>query len=281
MKFRVLLAILLFPVLASAGALVEELSDSSQDVDGRAAQLGMAVMFGRVDDDTVSPIKSTSGSIHTIPSDGTNSAGIVQHLSRATDLDDTYGLNVAAVTYHRVDDNTVKIARMDGSTEAIMAITYAHHEIHEGDDYHVFRNKDVVGAGTFNIFFTTPNTTKWMHFTFSVSHELEAEFKFYEGVTGCTSGTAITPDNSNRNSITFSAVSDMVFDCTLTLGTPITLVHEVGGSGKKFGAASDHDTEWILKQNTNYLMQITNQSTGAAANESNFELDWYEHTARN
>lgn len=80
MKFRVLLAILLFPVLASAGALVEELSDSNQDVDGRAAQLGMAVQFGRVDDDTVLPVKISSDGIPIVKiTDGTDTVSLTSH----------------------------------------------------------------------------------------------------------------------------------------------------------------------------------------------------------
>lgn len=166
---------------------------------------------------------------------------------------------------------------MDAVSNSLVVMDNAHHEIHEEDSYRVFINKDVGNAGTFAIAFTTPNTAKWVNLTFAVSHELEGDFKLYEAITSWTSGTPITPVNANRTSSNTSGITDMVFDPSVTLGTPVTLIHEVGGSGRQFGSASDHDTEWILAENTTYLLLFTNLT--ANSNETNLQLDWYEHTA--
>lgn len=173
-------------------------------------------------------------------------------------------------------DNT-RLIEFDTLFRAPVLIDIAHHEIHEEDTYRCFTNKDIPNGGTYNIAFTTPNTTKWVHMTFTVEHEQEAEFIFYEGVTGWTGGTPVTTPNANRNSTNTSGITDMALDVTVTLGTPVILVHEVGGSGKKFGGSATHDQEWILDQNTTYYLLLTDQST-SGNNESNFQLDWYEHT---
>lgn len=167
--------------------------------------------------------------------------------------------------------------RIDESTNSLQCIDYAHHEIHEGDAYRCFKNKDIANSESFNLAFTTPDTTKWVHFTFSVEHELQGDLKLYEGVTSWTGGAAATITNANRNSTATSGITDMATDVTVTLGTPIILVHEVGGSGKKSGSASNHDLEWVLKQNTTYYLVFANQAVGAT-NETNLQLDWYEHT---
>lgn len=92
-------------------------------------------------------------------------------------------------------------------------------------------------------------------------------------------GTAVTPRNNDRNSATASGITDMVFDPTVTLGSPTTLCTKVLGSGKSFGGGERADNEIILKQGTKYFLLITNQATGAS-NETNIQFEYYEHTNR-
>jgi hypothetical protein len=165
---------------------------------------------------------------------------------------------------------------LDEVTQAGRVISASHHEIHECDTFRVYRNKDVPNSGTYNIMFTAPNTTKYVHFTFAVDHESEAELAFYETVGSFSGGTAITPNKADGNCSETSGISDMVYDANVSLAGSTTLIHEVGGSGKRFGGAATHDNEWVLKKNTIYGLILTNQ--GAGANESNFQLDWYEET---
>ena len=190
----------------------------------------------------------------------------------------------------KISDTIARPMRVDSSTHSLQVIDYGHHEEHSGSAYRVFCNKDVANsAGTYNFAFTTPDTDKHIHFTLAVAHELEGHFTLFENITSFTGGTAITHTlateldrfiaNANRNSGNLSGVEDMELDTTPTLGTAYSiLIDEHGGSGKKFGAASDHNAEWILKRNTTYYGLFTNNAT--AANETNFEMDWYEHTPK-
>ena len=181
--------------------------------------------------------------------------------------------------YMKTGDDTFQVPRLDAATHALNIIDYAHHEIHASSHFFVQINKDVGNGGTYAVAFTTPNTTSWLHILCGISVELEAEVILYEGVTSWTGGSAITPRNNNRNSATASGVVDMVFDPTVTLGSPTILCTKVLGSGKDFGAMNRSENELILKQNTKYYILITNQATGAS-NEINIDLEYYEHTNR-
>jgi|GEM_PF-1359086 hypothetical protein len=209
--------------------------------------------------------------------DGTDDADVVSNSGSTDNLDGTNGLVTAAALYGRVGDTSVKPIKQDGSTHSLCTIDYEHCEVHSGSHYETRINKDMPNGGTFGIAFTTPNTTKWPHMIFAVDVELEADIILYENVTSWTGGTAITPLNSNRNSGNTSGITDMVFDPTMTLGTPITLGHSVIGSGKKVGGMGRSAEEFVLKQNTTYYFLASNQVAGSA-NECNFNLTWYEHT---
>lgn len=170
-----------------------------------------------------------------------------------------------------------RAATIDLATNAINTIDYEHHEVHAGSTFRININKDVVNGGTYNVCFTTANATKWPHLHIEINLEVEGEILFYEGITSWTGGTALTPLNADRNSATVSNITDMVFDATITLGSPTTLDHEVLGSGKSNGGARGTRAEWVLKQNTKYAIVVNNQAAGAS-NETNISLDWYEHT---
>ena len=176
----------------------------------------------------------------------------------------------------KISDTEVRDCRVDKSTGTLQVINYEHHEIHSGSHYEVRINKDMPNGGTYNIAFTTPDTAKWVHIIFGISVELQADIILYEGITSFTGGTAVTPMNNNRNSVNTSGVTDMEFDTTPTLGTPLTLAHMVLGSGRAVGGEARSQSEFVLKQNTTYLVAIVNQS-GSAANETNIFLNWYEH----
>ena len=169
---------------------------------------------------------------------------------------------------------------IDSATNVLEVIEYEHHEIHSGSFYRIHINKDVANAGTFNVCFTTPNNTKWAHMIFAVDVEGQAQSELIESVTGTpttfSGGTALTPRNADRNSANTSGITNMVYDATITRGTPIVLDIRVLGSGKSQGGEARSLNEWVLKQNTVYCFTVTNQALGAT-NEVNLDLEWYEH----
>lgn len=186
----------------------------------------------------------------------------MSHLRVTAFVDDGNGLSVAP--------------GIDQSTNAINVIEYEHHEIHAGDYYRAGFQKDVANGGTSILAITTPNTTKWLHFRPAVDLELEAAIMFYENPTSVTDGAAITPRNANRNSANTSGAT-VVSDPTVNLTGAVVLGNLVLGSGKSSGGNAESGFEWVLKQNTAYVMVVTNQAVGAS-NEVNIRFQWYEHT---
>jgi hypothetical protein len=173
--------------------------------------------------------------------------------------------------------------RSDSASDVLETISYQHHEIHGGSSYRVSINKDVAGSGTYNIAWTTADAAKWPHMVWTVETEGEVEIMFYEGITSWTGGSAITPLNADRNSGNASNITDMVYDGTLTLGTPTTLeAHVIGSASGPVTSHSGGDAsarnEWILDQGVKYAIVVTDQS--GSSNEVNIILDWYEHTNR-
>ena len=205
-----------------------------------------------------------------------------ENIDRDTNLDGQVGLNVNAMNFGRVSDTVVKNFRIDASTEALMTITYAHHEIHAGSAFRVHISKEMANLasnGTFGIAFTAPAASKRIHLTLAIDHQGEASFDFLEDVTSWTGGATVTPRNANRNVADNSIVTDMVSDPVVTLGTPINLIDEHGGAGKSIGSDSSHDIEWVLGEGLTYYLLVTNQAT--STNIANITLDWYEHLDRN
>lgn len=211
--------------------------------------------------------------------DGTDDVPVIANTSANVNLDEENGLVTNSMMFARGATDKVKGIRMDEITQVLMTIDYAHHEIHDGSHFVIHINKDIPNSGTFNVAFTTPSSTTWMHTIFAINVEGEADIKLYENVTSWTGGTSITPLNSNRNDDNVTSVTGMAYDVTISLGTPITLAHGVYGSGRSFGGRARNDSEFILKQNTKYFLLITNQISGAA-NETNISMEWYEHTSR-
>ena len=116
------------------------------------------------------------------------------------------------------------------------------------------------------------------HRSFEVYSTGILETTFHEGASGgMTSGSGVTPINSNRNSSNTSAI-------VLTSGvsaatTPGTLISNAkwGAEGFKqqIGGGAARDDEIILKQDTTYLRTFT---SGADDNIVQFKASWYEHT---
>jgi hypothetical protein len=119
-------------------------------------------------------------------------------------------------------------------------------------------------GGTIDFVVTTPNTTTHAH--------------MYEGVTGITGGTALTPRNNNRNSADSSVLTVKV-NPSVTAGTVVVDGYKFGAnlSGQnRMGGSGGRTSEIILKQNTSYLWRIVSSS---ADNIISYIGDWYEHAA--
>jgi len=183
--------------------------------------------------------------------------------------------------HHRVsvtfptDDGPDRWAAVDAMTYAMTTINYDHHEVHGGSSYVVSGTATLGNGATQDILVVTPNTTKWAHLIGLVTSSGLATVTFYEGATVSNAGAATTEVNRNRNSTNTAGV--VVTTGPTVTGTGTAIFSQSSGAGQNVGGEVRGENEFILKQNTIYLLRIT---SAAAANVVNYILDWYEHTSK-
>lgn len=167
---------------------------------------------------------------------------------------------------------------VDHSTGARTTITYPHHEIHAGSAFVVSEANTLGDGNTREYLLETANTAKWPHLIITISGSLDTAFILYEDTTK-TTGTAVTELNRDRNSIKTAGMVVTHTPAGAGNGTPIyterfgTDSGPAGKGGAGGGGRGIH--EFILQQNTKYLIIITSHS---AANNVTTLFDWYEHT---
>lgn len=179
--------------------------------------------------------------------------------------------------------------RLDGVTDALETIDYAHHEIHGGSSFFVcYSVADLGGMTTPNdmiqLSFATPNTTKELHMMFLAKSGGAALFTVTEAPTGglSTPTGTLSAINCNRNSATTSVILDasggtaglVSYDATAATGGTVLWTEYVGQGNSTPGSAGGR-FEVVLKQNTVYAVSLydTTNITGTLF------LDWYEHTS--
>ena len=212
--------------------------------------------------------------------DGTEDADVITAADDDTNLDGTNGLVTNSIQHYRTDVDTVKPARMDGTTHSLQIIDYAHHEIHAGSSYTV---SDTVACDTATCQWqiTTPDTTKYSHLVFTLTATGEATFLVTEG-SDRVDGTALT--EVNRRRVGTPTAAGTIVTRTPTEGTTdgaITLFSIRNGistiaSKNIEGGQTRATNEWILKPNTKYVVSITTYTDVFVS----LLLDWYEHTDR-
>ena len=170
---------------------------------------------------------------------------------------------------------TGKEFSQDTLTGAAVSMTQEHHEIHEGDHYFIDNYQlALANAATIEFLITTPDTTKWGHFTFSMWSSQGATIDVYKGPTGITGGSAIIPVNNNGNSTNMSMIS-IIKDPTEITSDGAFAAGFLAGAGRDAGIAS-RDKEIIFQQNQTYLLRLT---ATAGPGSVSWGFDWYEHTS--
>lgn len=165
---------------------------------------------------------------------------------------------------------------IDASTETLQSTDYEHHEIHEGKHFNMCDyDLDAANAEIIDFVMTTPDTLEEPHLTFKIAASLGATLEVYEGATGISGGTAVTPINNNRRSSNASIVS-LLQDPTISLEGTRIAGFLAGGS--RVAGFSTRDKEDILDRNISYLFRITSL---AQSNEIEWCASWYEHTPKN
>jgi hypothetical protein len=213
---------------------------------------------------------------------GANEPNVTQIASASDDIDDNYGLNVAAALYGRIDTDTVRPIAIDSSSHAIEIIAHEHHEIHGGSHYFVRGYQDLAINNVLDFTWLMQNTTKWIHWTWEIVVENETNWLVYEGVTATNPlAVAVTPFNNDRNSGNTSGTT-MKYELQASLAAAnadtnvaaaTLLASGIAGAGKNAGSVG-RANEKILKQNTLYCLR----AIATAAGFINFTMEWYEHT---
>jgi hypothetical protein len=163
----------------------------------------------------------------------------------------------------------------DRTTGAAVALDFAHHEIHEGDAFQTSYASDIAASTTLKFLLTVPNTTKWPHVFAVLFAELETEVSLYEAPTTPSGGSLVTGYNKNRNSLVPPTMTVKQGVATVADGTLLQVIHY--GTGKSLGGEARSENEWVLKQNTQYIIAVTNVNSGSP-DYCTLVLNWYEHT---
>lgn len=171
---------------------------------------------------------------------------------------------------------------VDSATHALNIIQYEHHEIHSGSHYFVAGVQDLAINEVLDLTLLTPNSTKWVHWTWKIDTQSETAWYVYENAVQTTAlANLMTPYNNNRNSRNTSGVT-LRYELQANLAaadgdtdvTTATLL-ESGISGALRDAGDDvRENEIILKQNTLYCLR----AVATAAGYIDFKMQFYEHT---
>ncbi len=173
----------------------------------------------------------------------------------------------------------ISSGNIDGSTNAVNVIDYAHHEIHAGSHYFIKTWIDITGAGTVQYFmFTTPDTTKWIHAKSSMTAEAEFRIEIYEGGTVSDSGNLITAINNNRNSTNTPGLQ--AYGNPTVTGDGNLIWDSITGTARRStGVSPAFGYEILAKQDEIYIFKIT--KTAAGTHYIDIDFWWYEHTSKN
>jgi len=168
---------------------------------------------------------------------------------------------------------------------AVLTIPIEHHEIHCGDSYECSYITNLGNGGVLDVLIVVPNEglseahpgdaqdTKQYHFKGTVATESEATVEFFEAVEVSANGTALNVFCRNRN-FTIGDTLDIYHTPTVT-STGTRLVVAKTGSGRGIGGTLGRSDEFILKDNTLYLLRITNNTT--TSEWVSINLDYYVH----
>ena len=161
-------------------------------------------------------------------------------------------------------------------------IDFDHHQVHEGETFRWSTYVSSLASGNSkDIEIIVPNITipggvspvaLCPHFRFEVISSAQADVYLYETPTISVSGTVRTPIAMERNG-TYTPKLGIYEDPTVTsVGTQ--LYRGLILSSKSFsGATENSSVEFVLKNNTKYLLRCTSQSNG---NIILMRMVWYE-----
>lgn len=147
-----------------------------------------------------------------------------------------------------------------------------HYRIHMGRSF-IYSETFTMSLNQENMWsFTTPNSTRYSHFMWTVFSKGEILFRIHEAVT-CTESTTLTPKNANRNSGNASVNVLKLVTAVSNYGTTI-IYNQFGAVSSNGNGGLNAAQEIILKANTKYLLYLKSL---ASSNNGNPVFRWYEY----
>lgn len=248
---------------------VKDISQSEEDYQPvrRVRKIGQRLVF---DDDPLQ-VNVSGGGGSSIP------VAVIRNSNSIAVSTDINKLNTA----NYVTDEDGIQSQMLGDTYfagGVVMIDSAHHEIHCGDSILFTDVVDLTNSAVRDILFVVPNPDipeKRYHFYIEVLTESEANYKLYESVITSNNGTVVSAFNRNRQDPVVPE-NEIVFTHTPTVTNLGTLIEtEHWGSGRGVGGVNRAASEWVVKNNTKYLIRLTNAT--AVNNQVSLKVAYYVH----
>jgi len=172
---------------------------------------------------------------------------------------------------HSLDE----LFHFDHVTAALLAIDHVHHEIHEAHTYTASKVITLPVGGTANILILTGKVARheFAHLIYQVISDDVLTVNFFEE-PDYAGGNALATFNRNREHTTDDSMVTLADTATDSGGGTGTLIWTFkAGANKTVTASESERFEFILKEDTKYLLQ----AVGAQNDIVTFLLDWYEH----
>ncbi len=152
--------------------------------------------------------------------------------------------------------------------------THTEDSIHDGNHYYMEGFTTLNSGDTLYIKLVMPSD-KVIHLTWMIESTAELETYLYEGASGMTGGSAVTPINSDRTSSNTSSVQ-ITSGVTAPTDTGTTLSQRKGGAGTRRyveGAELGRESELILKSGETYCRLFQSNDDN---NIVGFRASWIE-----
>lgn len=170
------------------------------------------------------------------------------------------------------DDQTIDLVN---ATTPLTTIDTAHQQVHLGNMYTIgYRWENQADNAILYLSFEVPSGYA-AHMIYGASSTGKAYISFYENAS-ISGGTEIITANKNRFSSNAANVTIRRDVSISTTGSAFPVAGLMGSGGKHspIGGETGLDVEWILNQNTKYLLSIQNK--GGASQDVALMFLFYE-----
>ena len=168
-------------------------------------------------------------------------------------------------------------AYVDPFSGALGVIEQEHLQIHKGNLYTLGVRTTLANGGGAAVFLGIVPAGVFPHFrnitVTSTGGPLDVDL--YEAPTVAANGTPLTALNNNRNSANTHGM--LLYGNPTITDDGLLLEPVLIPGGKQTGSlGTDASNEWVLKQDTEYFIRVTNNTAGGGTSEFTINTFWYE-----